>query len=133
MRNYKLERLQKGETFVTSEKGNSMSPIIKSGQDHKLAPAKLEGVSVGDIVYCKVKSNFYTHLVKAKGDRGVLIGNNKGGINGWTINSYGKESTVTVWKDKKPWYRKEFRMPSITPKDVKEMIEEKLKSENNVD
>jgi len=90
MRNYKLERLQKGETFVTSEKGNSMSPIIKSGQDHKLAPAKLEDVSVGDVVYCKVKSNFYTHLVKAKGDRGVLIGNNKGGINGWTKNVYGK-------------------------------------------
>ena len=66
MKNYKLERLQKGETFVTSEKGNSMSPIIKSGQDHKLAPVKLEDVSVGDIVYCKVKGNFYTHLVKGK-------------------------------------------------------------------
>jgi len=90
MRNYKLERLQKGETFVTSEKGNSMSPIINSGQDHKLAPAKLEDVSVDDVVYCKVKGNFYTHLVKAKGDRGVLIGNNKGGINGWTKSVYGK-------------------------------------------
>ena len=90
MRNYKLERLQKGETFVTSEKGNSMSPIINSGLDHKLAPAKLEDVSVDDVVYCKVKGNFYTHLVKAKGDRGVLIGNNKGGINGWTKSVYGK-------------------------------------------
>ena len=91
MRNYKLERLQKGETFVTSEKGNSMSPIIKSGQDHKLAPAKLDNVFVGDIVYCKVKGNFYTHLVKGKSDqRGVLIGNNKGGINGWTKQVYGK-------------------------------------------
>jgi len=90
MRNWKLEKLEKGETFVTSEKGNSMSPLINSGQDHKLAPAKLEDVSVDDIVYCKVKGNFYTHLVKAKGDRGVLIGNNKGGINGWTKSVYGK-------------------------------------------
>ena len=90
MRNWKLEKLEKGETFVTSEKGNSMSPIIKSGQDHKLAPAKLVDVKVGDIVFCKVRGSFYTHLVKGKGDRGVLIGNNKGGINGWTKQVYGK-------------------------------------------
>jgi len=90
-RNYKLERLQAGETFITSEKGNSMVPIISSGQNHKLSPAKIEDVEVGDIVYCKVKGNFYTHLVKAKNlDRGCLIGNNRGGINGWTKQIYGK-------------------------------------------
>ena len=90
MKNYKLERLENGEEFVTSEKGNSMVPLIKSGQNHLLAPAKLEDCEVGDIVYCKVKGNFYTHLVKAKGEKGVLIGNNKGGINGWTNQVYGK-------------------------------------------
>jgi hypothetical protein len=91
MKNYKLERLQKGETFITSEKGNSMSPKIKSGQDHKLAPVKLEDVNIDDIIYCKVNGNYYTHIVKAKNDlKGVLIGNNKGGINGWTKNVYGK-------------------------------------------
>lgn len=90
MRNYKKEKLENGETFVTSEKGNSMSPIIKSGQNHKLAPATLEDVEVGDIVFCKIKGNFYTHFVKGKGEKGVLIGNNKGGINGWTRNVYGK-------------------------------------------
>lgn len=91
MRNYKLEKLQNGETFVTSERGNSMIPLIKSGQEHKLAPAKWEDVNVGDIVYCKVNGNFYTHLVKAKDEqRGVQIGNNKGGINGWKKQVYGK-------------------------------------------
>jgi len=91
MRNYKLEKLQAGESFITSEKGNSMSPIIKSKQDHKLIPATWEDVDVGDIVYCKVKGNFYTHIVKAKNDdKGCLIGNNKGGINGWTRQVYGK-------------------------------------------
>ena len=90
MRNYKLERLQNGETFITSEKGSSMVPLIKSGQDHKLAPAKWEDVEVGDIVYAKVKGNFYTHLVKGKNDdKGCLIGNNKGGINGWTKSVFG--------------------------------------------
>ena len=90
-RNYKLERLQNGESFITSEKGNSMVPLIKSGQDHKLEPAGLDDIEVGDVVYCKVKGNYYTHLVKAKNkDKGCLIGNNKGGINGWTKNIYGK-------------------------------------------
>ena len=90
-RNYKLERLQSGESFLTSEKGNSMIPLIKSGQEHRLAPATWEEVEVDDIVYCKVKGNFYTHLVKAKNsEKGCLIGNNKGGINGWTKNVYGK-------------------------------------------
>ena len=77
--NWKLEKLQNGETFITSEKGNSMIPLIMSGQKHILEPATWENVSVGDIVYCKVKGHFYTHLVKAKNDdRGCLIGNNKG-------------------------------------------------------
>lgn len=89
--NYKLDRLQKGESFTTSEKGNSMTPLIKSGQEHKLAPAKWDEVNVGDVVYCKVNGKFYTHLVKAKqNEKGCQIGNNKGGINGWTKHIYGK-------------------------------------------
>ncbi len=95
MRNYKLERLLNNETFITSEKGNSMTPIIKSGQQHELAPVKsIDDIKVGDIVYCKVKGNYYTHLVKAKGDKGCLIGNNRGGINGWTKNVYGKVTKI---------------------------------------
>lgn len=91
MKNWKLERLQNGETFITSEKGNSMSPLIKSRQLHVLKPTKLEDCNIGDIVYCKVKGNFYTHLVKGKNnEKGLLICNNKGHINGWTKQVYGK-------------------------------------------
>ena len=43
-KNYKLERLQKGETFTTSEKGNSMVPLIHSGEEHTLSPATIEDV-----------------------------------------------------------------------------------------
>lgn len=90
-RNYKIERLEKGETFTTKERGNSMVPLIHSNQEHTLAPATWESVEVGDIVYCKVRGFLYTHLVKQKDDnRGCLIGNNKGGINGWTKHVYGK-------------------------------------------
>jgi SOS-response transcriptional repressor LexA len=88
--NWKETKLKAGETFITSEKGNSMTPIIKSGQDHKLAPVKIEEVKVGDIVFCKVRGKYYTHFVKAKSDKGCLIGNNKGGINGWSKQIFGK-------------------------------------------
>ena len=92
MRNHKLEKLQAGETFITSERGNSMSPLIRSRQKHKLAPVKnWEDCKKDDIVYCKVRGNFYTHLVKRKGiTKGLLIGNNKGKTNGWTKQVYGK-------------------------------------------
>lgn len=91
MRNFKLEKLQNGETFTTKEYGNSMSPKIKSGQEHIIAPTNWETVEVGDIVYCKVCGRFYTHLVIAKNnDRGCQIGNNHGNINGWTKQIYGK-------------------------------------------
>lgn len=95
MKNYKLERLQNGEVFITSEKGSSMVPLIKSGQEHQLSPVQLHEVVVGDIVYCKVKGNFYTHLVKATNpEKGCLIGNNRGNINGWTKQVYGKVTEI---------------------------------------
>jgi hypothetical protein len=97
MRNFKLERLLRGETFITVERGNSMSPLIESGQQHKLAPIELKDVEVKDIVYCKVNGKFYTHLVKAKSNSGILIGNNKGGVNGWTKQVYGK--VVKIFKN----------------------------------
>jgi hypothetical protein len=97
--NWKVEKLLNGETFITKERGNSMIPLIYSGQPHRLSPITLEKVEVGDIVYCKVRSNYYTHLVKAKdANKGVLIGNNKGGINGWTKSVYGIVVEVIPFK-----------------------------------
>ncbi len=95
MKNWKLEKLQNGETFTTSEKGNSMVPLISSGQEHILSPSSWEECEVDDIVYCKVKGRFFTHLVKGKNDeKGLLIGNNKGRINGWTKQVYGKVTEI---------------------------------------
>lgn len=87
----KKDRLLEGEIVITSEKGNSMVPLIKSGQEHKLIPISIDEVEIGDIVYCKVHGRFYTHLVKAKNEiQGLQIGNNHGRINGWTKQVYGK-------------------------------------------
>lgn len=95
-RNFKLEALQKGESIVTSEKGNSMVPLIFSGQEHKVDPVdSWEEVEIDDIVYCKIRGRYYTHLVKAKDNKkGCLIGNNKGGTNGWTKQVFGKVTEV---------------------------------------
>jgi hypothetical protein len=42
-----------------------------------------------------VNGKFYTHLVKAKDpQKGVQIGNNRGSINGWTKQVYGKVTSV---------------------------------------
>lgn len=60
-----------------------MTPLIKSGQEHVLSPINLSDVEVGDIVFCK-----------AKGGRGVLIGNNHGKINGWTKSVFGKVTKI---------------------------------------
>ena len=90
-RNFKLEALLRGETITTSAHGRSMEPLIRSGEEHVLAPTSWEACEVGDIVYCKVKGRYYTHLVKAKNPaKGLLIGNNKGNINGWTKQVFGK-------------------------------------------
>lgn len=91
----KRELLEQGQEIITSEKGNSMTPLIKSGQKHKLTPCKLTDVEIGDIVYCRVKGRYYTHLVTAKNkDRGVLISNNHGHNNGWTKHVFGKVTEV---------------------------------------
>jgi hypothetical protein len=38
---------------------------------------------VGDIVLVRVNGRVYLHLIKAVGGGRFLIGNNKGGVNGW--------------------------------------------------
>jgi hypothetical protein len=90
MIHYKQKLLEEGKTFETSEKGNSMTPLIKSSQKHILAPIKLDQVEVGDIVFCKVKGSYFTHLVTGKGDKGFQISNNHGRVNGWTRQVFGK-------------------------------------------
>lgn len=89
--NFKRTLLEEGKTFTTSEKGNSMIPLIKSGQDHIIAPITYDKCKVKDIVFCKVNGNYYTHLVTAIDPiKGCQISNNKGRVNGWTKQVFGK-------------------------------------------
>ena len=95
MRNYHIEKLLAGETIISKEPGNSMLPLIKSRQPVEIQPATWEDVEVDDIVYVKVHGSVFTHLVKGKDPKkGVLIGNNKGGLNGWSKTVYGKVTKI---------------------------------------
>lgn len=78
------ERLAKGEKVINKEGGNSMLPLIKSKQPVTLELVDKEKLAPGDIVYVKVRGNVYTHKVLAVRENEVSIGNNRGGVNGWT-------------------------------------------------
>lgn len=86
-----IEKLAAGETIYNyKERGNSMTPIIKSNEPVTLEPIGDRTLSKGDAVFCKVRGNYYTHLIHAvdegKADKPTryLIGNNHGRMNGWT-------------------------------------------------
>ena len=101
MNDLKMVRLLRGKTIVSREPGNSMMPIIRSRQSVVLEPISWTDVEIGDIVYCKVRGNFYTHKVVGKNDkRDCLIANNRGRINGWTKKVFGRVTEVLPqnWK-----------------------------------
>ena len=56
---------------------------IESGQQVTIAPAKLEALAVGNVVFVRWKGGYLLHLVKELRGDDVLIGNNLGRINGW--------------------------------------------------
>lgn len=85
-----IQRLEAGESFITSEPGNSMLPLYKSNEKHLVTPIRWQECNVGDVVFCKVRGACVTHKVYAiDSNKGCLIGNNKGHMNGWTKNVYG--------------------------------------------
>ena len=79
-----IQKLQLGETVSFRPRGHSMKGKIESGQLVTVEPiVNTSSLKKEDIVLCKVRGNEYIHCIKAiKGER-YLIGNNRGGINGW--------------------------------------------------
>ncbi len=87
-----IEQLKTESQVSFRPKGSSMSGRIDSGQlvtVQAVTPDNLKAVKSGDIVLCTVGSAHYLHVVKGIRKSGetpisFLIGNNKGGTNGWT-------------------------------------------------
>ena len=84
-----MEHLQNGETCKVTGYGNSMTPILLSGQSVICVPVTEETeLKKRDIVLCKVNGHFYLHLIHAiRNGVTFLIGNNHGHMNGWVSKS----------------------------------------------
>lgn len=78
-----IEKLQQGEEVLFRPRGSSMKGRIESGQLCKVVPINGKLLMVDDIVLCKVHRSEYLHLIKAVHNNQYLIGNNRGGNNGW--------------------------------------------------
>ena len=93
-----IENLNNGKNVTFRPRGNSMQGKIESGQLCTVTPITEHNIlSVGDIVLCKVKGNEFLHIIKAiRSTSQYLIGNNKGGTNGWISKTaiYGKLISV---------------------------------------
>lgn len=83
-----IEDLKQGKTVSFRPKGNSMLPVIKSGQLCTCVPVNSDmNIEVGQVVLCKIKGNQYLHKVTAIRDSQYQISNNHGYVNGWTSRS----------------------------------------------
>jgi len=79
-----IAALKSGQTVQFRPRGSSMAGKIESGQLCTVEPLKTQALKAGEIVLCSVRGNQYLHLVKALRHDQAQIGNNRGGINGWT-------------------------------------------------
>lgn len=92
------QKLREGEPCIIQGFGQSMTPILKSGQCVIAEPVGGDtSLNKGDIVPCKVNGHFYLHKILAvKNGKTFQIGNNHGHVNGWASRNtiYGKVSEI---------------------------------------
>lgn len=88
------EHLKNGEECIVVGFGQSMTPILKSGQPVRVIPVDdSTDLNKNDIVFVKVSGHYYLHKISAiKNGVSYQISNNHGHINGWVSknNIYGK-------------------------------------------
>ena len=80
---YAKEALRSGEIVQVRPRGHSMTGKVNDGDRVTLAPVDPATLKVGDIVLVHVRGSDYLHLIKAIDRSRFLIGNNRGGVNGW--------------------------------------------------
>jgi SOS-response transcriptional repressor LexA len=80
---YAIEALRDGKTAQIRPRGHSMKGKVNDGDLVTVEPCDPDQLAVGNIVLVRVKGKDYLHLIKAVNQGRVLIGNNRGGTNGW--------------------------------------------------
>lgn len=79
-----IKKLSEGETVEFRPRGNSMKPLVNSGDLVVVEPVTEETeLEKDDIVLCKVKGKQYLHLISAIQGKRYQISNNRGYVNGW--------------------------------------------------
>lgn len=78
------QRAMNGESITFRPRGNSMAGLVPNGALVEVQPWCPEELKIGDVVLAKVKGSIYLHKITAIDGQRFQIGNNKGGINGWT-------------------------------------------------
>jgi hypothetical protein len=93
---YAIEALQNGQTTQVRPRGHSMRGKVNDGDLVTLEPCDHVTLATGDIVLVRVHGHVYLHLIKARDKGRFLIGNNRGGVNGWVgPNSiYGRATKI---------------------------------------
>lgn len=91
-----IEALQRGESAKVRPRGHSMKGKVNDGALVTLEPCDPAGLAVGDIVLVRVHGTVYLHLIKAVNGERFLIGNNRGGTNGWVGGNciYGRATNI---------------------------------------
>lgn len=74
---------REGKTVTFRPRGNSMRGLVASGDQVVVRPCIPARLEVGDIVLVRVKGSIYLHKVVQLAEGKWLIGNNRGGTNGW--------------------------------------------------
>ena len=78
-----IEKLKSGKTCLVQGFGQSMTPILKSGQVCKVVPITEDMLlKKNDIVLCKVKGHIYLHKISAISGNRYQISNNHKDVNG---------------------------------------------------
>jgi hypothetical protein len=105
-----IAALKRGETVSFRPHGRSMEPRIMSGQLCTVEPVDPLTLGTDDVVLCRVGRKQYLHIVHAiqpivvtagvrhfRSSTPFMIGNNKGGLNGWIgpEDVYGRLVKVT--------------------------------------
>lgn len=79
-----VAELAAGREVTLRPHGQSMTPLINSGDKIVMSPIGDRELEKGDIVLAKVHGRYFTHKITAlRGDQ-VQISNNHGHVNGWT-------------------------------------------------
>lgn len=78
-----IATLQHGQTVTIRPRGHSMAGKVNDGDRVTAEPLGERELRAGDVVLVRVRGQEFVHLVKAVQGGRYLIGNNRGGVNGW--------------------------------------------------